>query len=127
MEMIRPMRLCKLPSCFQHVNPMLSPWRPYVTRVRGPNNVGRAGVKRIQRRCATLRRSRNKRSVGSLSNFVQQLPTTRNNMQQVVQKNANKIILNNVGICWPTMVCPFARGFRQHSLLNLDSCLVSYI
>ena len=39
---LRLVRLCKrLPPCLQHVNALLSPWRPYVLRVRGSNNAGR--------------------------------------------------------------------------------------
>ena len=56
--------------------------------------------KRIQHCCATLRRSRNKRNVGScwlksLTGF-KLCATTRNNMQQGVQTNATC----NIQQCW---------------------------
>ena len=68
--------------------------------------------KRIQHCCATLRRSRNKRDVGScwlkrLTGF-KLCAATRNNMQQGVQTDATS---NNVWSCWSTMLRPFARGF----------------
>ena len=49
-----------LQSCFQHKRLLLSPWKPYLMHVSGPNNVGRES-------CAngSLRRSRNKGNVGS--------------------------------------------------------------
>ena len=37
-----------------------------------------------------------------VSNFAQQLPTTRNNMQQAVQTTQH-VTSNNFGSCWPTM------------------------
>ena len=40
-------------------------WRPWVLRVRGPNNVQEDLYKRIQHFPVTLRRSRNKRNVAS--------------------------------------------------------------
>ena len=50
--------------------------------------------------------------VWPVSNFAQQLPTTRNNMQQGVQRTQH-VTSNNVGSCWPTLLLPFARGFRK--------------
>ncbi|CAH3043043.1 unnamed protein product [Porites evermanni] len=41
--------------------------------------------------------------------FAQQHATTSNNMQQGVQTDATCNIQQS---CWPTMLCPFARGFR---------------
>ena len=84
-------------------------------RVRGPNNVGGAKeelCKRIQHCCATLRRSRNGRNVGScwfkgLTGF-KLCATTPNNMQQGVQTAGTCNIQKNVGSCWPTMLRPFA-------------------
>ena len=78
----------------------------------------KAACKRIQHCCATLRRSRNKRNVGScwlksLTGFKLFWTTrnnlTSNNMQQGVQTDAH-VTSKNVGSCWPTMLRPFARG-----------------
>ena len=96
-------------------------------RVRGPNNDGRA----VQMDPTlffgpTLRRSRNKRNVGSLlaqkfdrfqplRNNSQQHAKTYNNMQQGV-KRTQHVTSHNVGSCWPTMLRPLARGFMN--LLN---------
>ena len=66
--------------------------------------------KRIQHCCATLRRSRSKRNVGScwlkILTCFKLCATTRNNIQQHVTSN-------NVGSCWPTMLRPFARGLSS--------------
>ena len=89
-------------------------------RVRGTNNFGWAVkdelCKRIQHCCATLRRSWNKRNVGSCwlksltgSNFVQHFPTTCNR----VCKRTGHVTSNKVGRCWPTMLRPFPRGFKR--------------
>ena len=65
--------------------------------------------KRMQHCCATLRRSRNKRNVGSywlksLTGF-KLCATTRNNMQQGVQTDEIKhVTSNNVGSCWLLVV-----------------------
>ena len=69
--------------------------------------------KRIQHCCATLRRSRNKRDVGScwlkrLTGF-KLWAATRNNMQQGEQTDATCNIQQ--WSCWSTMLRPFARGF----------------
>ena len=47
-------------------------------------------------------------------NLAQQLPTTRNNMQQQqrVQMDATCNWSNNVGSCWSSKLRPFARGLR---------------
>ena len=69
--------------------------------------------KRIQHCCATLRRSRNTRNVGSC--WVKSLTgfklcaTTRNR----VCKRTQHVTSNNVGSCWPTMMRPFARGLNN--------------
>ena len=65
--------------------------------------------KRIQHCCATLRRSRNERNVGScwfkgLTGF-KLCATTPNNMQQGVQ---TAMTCNIKRSCWPTMLRPFA-------------------
>lgn len=71
-----------------------SPWRPYVMRSRGPNNVGWV-MQMVQHCRATLQLSRNKRNVGgcwlkNLTSFKlqQQLPATRNDIQKGVQTDA---------------------------------------
>ena len=43
--------------------------------------------------------------------LAQQLPITRNNMQQVC-KRTQHVISNTVGSCWATMLRPFARSIR---------------
>ena len=71
--------------------------------------------KRIQHCFATLRRSQNKRNVGScwlksLTSF-KLCATTSNNMQQGVQTDASC----NIQQCWellPTKLRPFGRGLR---------------
>ena len=77
--------------------------------------------KRMQHCCATLRRSRNKRNVGSywlksLTGF-KLCATTRNNMQQGVQTDEIKhVTSNNVGSCWLLVVgCCCV---RLHAALN---------
>ena len=69
--------------------------------------------KRIQHCCATLRRSRNKRNVGScwlksLTGF-KLCATTCNK----VCKRTQHVTSNNVGSCWPKMLRPFARGLKK--------------
>ena len=69
--------------------------------------------KRIQHCCATLRRSRNKRNVGScwlksLTGF-KLCATTFNNMQQGVQTDATC----NIQQCWSTMLRLFALGLTD--------------
>ena len=69
--------------------------------------------KRIQNCCATLRRSRNKRNVGScwlksLTGFKLCASATTCNK---AQKRTQHVSSNNVGSCWPGKLCPFARGF----------------
>ena len=95
----------------------ISHCKPCVMRVRGPNNVAEL-CKRIQHCCATLRRSWNKRNVGScwlksltgfkLRNNTQRHPTTCNR----VCKRTQHVTSNNVGSCWPTIMRPFAWGFK---------------
>ena len=73
--------------------------------------------KRIQHCCATLRRSRNKRNVGSC--WVKSLTgfklcaTTRNNIQQHATRCANERNVQH-----PTKLRPFARGFRIQLAFN---------
>ena len=69
--------------------------------------------KRIQNCCATLRRSRNKRNVGSCwlkssTGFKLCASATTCNK---AQKRTQHVSSNNVGSCWPGKLCPFARGF----------------
>ena len=69
--------------------------------------------KRIQNCCATLRRSRNKRIVGScwlksLTGFNLCARATTCNKGY---KRTQHVSSNNVGSCWPRKLCPFARGF----------------
>ena len=79
---------------------LLSPKRPRVMRVRGSSKKLQELCKWIQHCCATLRRSRNERNVGSfwlksLTGF-KLCATTRNNMQQGVQTDATC----NIQQCW---------------------------
>ena len=117
-------------------------------RVRGPNNVGGAKeelCKRIQHCCATLRRSRNGRNVGScwfkgLTGF-KLCATTPNNMQQGVQtagtcniKKCWKLLANNVasvcmGLDSYDCYCFFWRTPCRHhpgSLLELQHTRQKY-
>ena len=68
---------------------------------------------RIQNCCATLRRSRNKRNVGScwlksLTGFKLCASARTCNKGY---KRTQHVSSNNVGSCWPRKLCPFARGF----------------
>ena len=96
---IQPISLCK----------------PCVMSVRGPAMLEEL-YKRILHCCATLRRSRNKRNVGSfwlrsLTGF-KSCATTCN----MVCKRTKHVTSNNVGSCWPTMLRPFARGFTVQAI-----------
>ena len=44
-----------------------------------------------------------------VSNFAQQLSTTRNR----VYKRTQRVTSDNVGSCWPTILRPFARGLKS--------------
>ena len=103
--------------------------RPCVMRMLGPNNVGRRAeelCKRIQVCCATLRRLRNKRNVGTGSFWLKSLTglcaTTPSNTPQIattcniVYKRTLHVISNYAWSCWPTMLRPFARGLTFVSL-----------
>ena len=104
-------------------------WGCVQTDATTPNNVGSCCVwemleelwKRIQHCCATLRRSRNKRNVGSrwlksLTGF-KLCATTSNNMQQGVQTDATC----NIQQCWELLannvlsVCTRFDAQRQSS------------
>ena len=79
--------------------------------------------KRIQHCCATLRRSRNKRNVGScwlksLTGF-KLCATTCNR----VCKRTHHVRSKNVGSSWPTMLGPSARTRLQNN--NLRYCIMS--
>ena len=85
--------------------------------------VGKIRPIRLQHCCATLRRSRNKRNVGScwlksLTGF-KLCATTSNNMQQGVQSNATC----NIQQCWELLanilLRPFARGFTPNNVASL--------
>ena len=55
-------------------------------------------------------------NVWPVSNFVQQLPTTHNNIATTCNRVCQwtqHVTFNNVGSCWPTMLHSFARGFRM--------------
>ena len=86
--------------------------------VRGPNNAGRAvqtdpvlllyaSAITEQRKCWELLAEKFDR-FQTLCNNPQQHPTTCNK----VSKRTQYVTSNNVGSCWPTMLRPFARGFR---------------
>ena len=85
--------------------------------------------KRIQHCCATLQWSQNKRNVGScwlksLTGF--KLCATTCNKCNRVCKRTQHVTSNNLlhVSCWPTMLRPFARGFRvqRFSFNNWDWC-----
>ena len=106
---IQPISLCK----------------PWVMRVRGPNNVGRAvqtdptllryaSAITEQKKWWELSAKKFDR-FQTLRNNTQQHPTTSNR----VYKRTQHVTSNNVGICWPTMLRPFARGFRWYFKLEM--------
>ena len=77
----------RLPSCCQYVNALLSPWRPHLMCVRGPNSVDGPSV--VARRFGD---HGTKKNVGScwlknLTSFKHRA-TARNNMQQDAQTDA---------------------------------------
>ena len=77
--------------------------------------------------CATLLLSRNKRQVGSrwlksLTNFKLCAATANNRMCQQTQH-----VTSVVGSCWPTMLCPFARGFIKSSTTRVRTFLKPHI
>ena len=87
-------------------------WRPRVSRVRDPNNVGRAvQTDPILLRYALVITEQKKfwKLSAQKSDWFQQLPTTRNNIQLGVDAF---VTFNNVGGFWPTMLRPFARGLK---------------
>ena len=81
-------------------------------RVRGFNNVGKA-AQTDPNCCATLRRSRNKRNVGScwLKSLTCFKLCARATTCNKVDKRTQHVLSNNVGSCQPRKLCPFARGF----------------
>ena len=102
MGRIRPIRLCKLTKLGCHlvfnalINAVPTPWRLYVMRVGGQNNVGIAVQTDIQHCWATLPRSRNKKCWELLAQTFDQFQTScnssqeqNNNMQYGVKTNAN--------------------------------------
>ena len=109
-------------------------------RVRGPNNVGRA----VQTDPTLLRYAsaitEQKKCWGLLAERFDRFQTSRNNTQQhpttcnMLCKRTQRVTSNNVASCWPTMLRPFARGFRlrangcnnsQHCCANnVGSCCV---
>ena len=91
---------------------------PCLMSVRGPNNVGRtvqtdptllryASAITEQKKCWELLAEKFDR-FQTLRNNTQQHPTTCNR----VCKRTRHVTSNNVGSCGPTMLRPFARGFR---------------
>ena len=110
---IQPISLCK----------------PCIMSVRGPNNVGRAvqmdptllryaSAITEQKKCWELLAEKFDR-FQTLRNNTQQHPTTCNR----VWKRTQHVTSNNVGSCWPTMLRPFAWGFKLHNVLALKSLL----
>ena len=52
-------------------------------------------------------------------NVAQQLPTTRNIITcNRVYKRTQHVTSNNVRSCWPTMLRPFARGFKHTNVIS---------
>ena len=90
------------PSHFQHVNELLSPWRPRVMCVCGPNNVGRAVHADPTLLCyASAIKEQKKNNVGScwfksLTSLKRCATTTPNNIQHGVQMDATR----NTQQCW---------------------------
>ena len=94
-------------------------WRPCVMYVHVPNNVGKAvqtDPTLLRYASAITEQIRMLKSCWPclkvkklVSNFAQQLPTTRNNR---VCKRMHTVKSNNVGSCWPTMLHAFAWGFK---------------
>ena len=89
-----------------------------LARASGPNNVGRAvqtdptllryaSAITEQKKCWELLAEKFDR-FQTLRNNTQQHPTTCNR----VCKRTQHVTSNNVGSCWPTMLRPFARGFK---------------
>ena len=106
-------------------------WRPYVMRVRGAKE---ELCKRIQHCCATLRRPRNKRNVGScwLKNLTgfKLCATTPNNTQQHattcsnrVCKRTQHVTSNNVGSCWANKVASDCMGLKSFVKLIPGVCI----
>ena len=94
-------------------------WRPCVMHLCVPNNVGKAvqtDPTLLHYASAITEQIKMSRScwLKSLTGFklAQQLPTTRNNLQQGVQADAHSVKSNNVGSCRPTMLHVFAWGFK---------------
>ena len=92
--------------------------KPCVMSVRGPNNVGKAvqtdptllryaSAITEQKKCWELLAEKFDR-FQTLRNNAQRHPTTRNR----VCKRTQHVTSDNVGSCWPTMLRPFARGFK---------------
>ena len=70
-----------------------------------PNNVGTSCIRHLHGA---------KRLISFKLCATEQLPKTSNNMQQGVQTNATCSIQQCWEfICWPTMLRPFAQGFKQ--------------
>ena len=107
MGRIQPISLCK----------------PCVMSVRDPNNVGRAvqtdptllrytSAITEQKKCWELLAEKFDR-FQTLRNNTQQHPTTCNR----VCKRTQHITSNNVGICWPKILHPFARGLTNNIII----------
>ena len=107
MGRIQPISLCK----------------PCVMSVRDPNNVGRpvqtdptllryASAITKQKKCWELLAEKFDR-FQTLRNNTQQHPTTCNR----VCKRTQHITSNNVGICWPKILHPFARGLTNNVII----------
>ena len=93
-------------------------------RLRGPNNVGRAVQTDPTLLCHASAIMKQQKCWELLApNFAQQLPTTRNNMQQVVQTD----VICNIQQCWellPSNVASVCTGlyvvFKCRKELNVD-------
>ena len=106
---IQPISLCK----------------PCLMSVRDPNNVGRA----VQTDPTLLRYAsaitEQKKCWELLAEKFDRCQTLRNNTQQHlttcnrVCKRTQQVTCNIVGSCWPRMLRPFARGFKQQARIML--------
>ena len=101
--------------------------------VRGPNNVGRAvqmdptllryaSAIKEQKKCWELLAEKFDQ-FQTFHNNTQQHPTTCNR----VSKQTQHVTSNNVGSCWSTMLCPFARSISRRRRCNRDKIRLKLI
>ena len=57
-----------------------------------------------------------KEMLGVIGSKFDRFQTLCNNSQQHATGWMQHVTSNNVGSCWPTMLCPFAQGFRPWRL-----------